>query len=175
MIFSNVIEEQQIEVDSKVNYREAIRAVILRNNKILLIHTNKGDYKFPGGGVEGQESHSECLIREVAEETGYINCVIKDKLGSVMERKLDEYDKTALFQMTSHYYLCELKDDEKITQQLDDYESAQEFSPEWILLNDAIEQNEKCMSIFEKNTWLKREIFVLKELKNKLKWLDCSH
>ena len=94
MIFNKVIEEQYIQVDSKVNYREAIRAVILRNNEILLIHTNKEDYKFPGGGVEGQESHSECLIREVAEETGYVNCIIKDKLGTVIERKLDEYDNT---------------------------------------------------------------------------------
>lgn len=37
----------------------------------------------------------------MAEETGYINFIIKDKLGSVIERKFDEYDSTALFQMTS--------------------------------------------------------------------------
>lgn len=66
------------------------------------MYSNKGDYKFPGGGVEGNESHSECLIREVAEETGYINFIIKDKAGSVIERNLDEYDNNALFQMTSH-------------------------------------------------------------------------
>lgn len=169
MIFNKVIEEQHIQVDSKVNYREAIKAVILRNNKILLIHTNKEDYKFPGGGVEGQESHSECLIREVAEETGYVNCIIKDKLGIVIERKLDEYDNISVFQMTSHYYLCELINNERIAQQLDDYEFAREFRPEWILLNEVIEQNEKRINSFEKNTWVKREIFVLKELKNILK------
>ncbi|MET3659180.1 NUDIX hydrolase [Sporosarcina psychrophila] len=169
MIFNKVIEEQYIQVDSKVNYREAIRAVILRNNEILLIHTNKEDYKFPGGGVEGQESHSECLIREVAEETGYVNCIIKDMLGTVIERKLDEYDNTSVFQMTSHYYLCELINNERIAQQLDDYEFAQEFRPEWILLIEAIERNEKRINRFEKNTWVKREIFVLKELKNILK------
>ncbi|MEK4404708.1 NUDIX domain-containing protein [Sporosarcina sp. FSL K6-6792] len=170
MIFNKVIEEQYIQVDSKVNNREAIRAVILRNNEILLIHTNKEDYKFPGGGVEGQESHSECLIREVAEETGYVNCIIKDKLGTVIERKLDEYDNTSVFQMTSHYYLCELKNNERIAQQLDDYEFAQEFRPEWIHLIEAIEQNEKRINRFEKNTWVKREIFVLKELRNILKF-----
>lgn len=169
MMFNKLIEEQQIKGDIKVNYREAIRAVILRKNKILLIRTNKGDYKFPGGGVEGHENHSECLIREVAEETGYVNCTIKDKLGSVIERKLDQYDNNALFQMNSHYYLCELINDEKIAQQLDEYEFDQEFSPEWILLDEAIEQNEKCVNSFVKNTWVKREIFVLKELKNIIK------
>lgn len=135
------------------------------------MYSNKGDYKFPGGGVEGNESHSECLIREVAEETGYIIFIIKDKVGSVIERNLDEYDNNALFQMTSHYYLCELIDDKKIAQQLDDYEAEQEFSPEWVSFNDAIEQNEKVMnsSEIEKNGWIKREIIVLKELVNILK------
>ncbi|MEI4769527.1 NUDIX domain-containing protein [Psychrobacillus sp. FJAT-51614] len=167
MIFNKVIEEQQIQGDIKVNYREAIRSIILEKNKILLVHSNKGDYKFPGGGVEGNESHSECLIREVAEETGYINCIVKDKLGSVIERKLDEYDNTALFQMTSHYYHCELINDKRIAQKLDDYESAQEFSAEWVSLDNAIEQNEKIINSFEieKNGWLKREIYVLKKLK----------
>lgn len=167
MIFNKVIEEQRIQGEINVNYRDAIRAIIFKNNLILLVHSNKGDYKFPGGGVEDNESHSECLIREVAEETGYINCIVKDKLGSVIEKKLDEYDNNSLFQMTSHYYLCELINDKRIAQQLDDYESAQGFSPAWVSLNEAIEQNEKIINDFEngKNGWLKRETFVLKKLK----------
>lgn len=169
IIFNMIIEEQEIP-DFKVNYREAIRAIIFQQNKILLVHSNKGDYKIPGGGIEGNESHSECLIREVVEETGFVNCIIKEKLGSVIERKIDQYDNNALFQMTSHYYLCELINDKRIAQQLDDYEAAQEYSPEWVLLTDAIEQNEKIInsSETEKNEWLKREIFVLKKLKNTL-------
>lgn len=94
---------------------------------------------------------------------------MKEKLGSVMERKFDKFDNMALFEMTSHYYLCELINDEKIAQQLEDYESAREFSPEWIILDEAIEHNEKNMNSLEKNTWVEREMFVLKELKNRLK------
>jgi len=30
-----------------------------------------GEYKFPGGGIERNETHAEALIREVMEETGY--------------------------------------------------------------------------------------------------------
>ena len=115
-----------------------------------MIHTNKENYKFPGGGVEGQESHLECFIREVAEETGYVNCIIKNKLGSVIERKLDEYDNTSVFQMTSHYYLCELINNERIAQQLEDYEFAQEFRPEWIPLIEAIERNEKGLIVLKR-------------------------
>lgn len=163
-----MIEDQQFQDGINVNYREAIRAIIFQENLILLVQSNKGDYKLPGGGVELNESHSECLIREVGEETGYINLIIKNKLGSVIENKLDEYDNKALFQMTSHYYLCELVNNKRIAQHLDDYESAQDFSPKWVNLTEAIEQNEKIISNFEsgKNGWLKREIFVLKKLKN---------
>lgn len=81
----------------KINYREAVRAVIVQNNKILLAHSNMGDYKFPGGGVDKNESHGEGLLREVAEETGYINCIMKDKMGVVIERYVDEYDDGAYF------------------------------------------------------------------------------
>ncbi|HEY2419992.1 MAG TPA: NUDIX domain-containing protein [Neobacillus sp.] len=167
MIFTKLIGTQEInETDVKMNYRQAVRAVIIHNKKILLIHSNQGDYKLPGGGVEMNENHPEALLREVAEETGYINCVMKDKIGVVIERHIDEYDDHAYFQMTSHYYLCELTDGEKVAQKLDHYESEQEFTPEWLTLDDAISQNQKVMKQFQQNRWIIRENFVLNELKN---------
>jgi 8-oxo-dGTP pyrophosphatase MutT (NUDIX family) len=166
MIFNELLGNQEIdENEVKINYREAVRTVIIENNKILLIHSNMGDYKFPGGGVEKNENHTDGLLREVAEETGYINCVVKDKMCVVIERHLDEYDNNAYFQMTSHYYLCELTDDEKVAQQLDDYECAQEFTPKWLILDNAIKIYQKVINQFEQNRWINRENFVLKELK----------
>lgn len=61
-MFNKLIEQQRIEGDSKVNYRETIKAVIVRKNKILLIHTNKGDYKFPGGGWKGRKAIRNALF-----------------------------------------------------------------------------------------------------------------
>ncbi|MFD0770219.1 NUDIX hydrolase [Bacillus sp. CGMCC 1.60114] len=148
----------------KINYREAVRAIIIQDNKILLVHSNIGDYKFPGGGVEKNESHAEGLMREVAEETGYHNCEIRNKMGVVIERYIDEYDKNAIFQMTSHYYFCEVNG-EKTAQKLDDYEFEQEFTPRWVRLGDAINQNQKIVNQCEQNRWIHRENFVLKELK----------
>jgi 8-oxo-dGTP pyrophosphatase MutT (NUDIX family) len=165
MIFHEVFGNQKInENDVKINYREAVRAVIIQENKILLIQSNKGDYKFPGGGVEKNESHVEGLLREVTEETGYINCIVKDKIGVVIQKHIDEYDNSSFFQMTSHYYICELINHERVSLQLDDYEVVQEYKPKWVTLDDAIYQNEKVINQFEKNRWIKRENFVLKEL-----------
>ncbi|MEH6892540.1 NUDIX domain-containing protein [Bacillus sp. JJ864] len=151
----------------KINYREAVRAIIIQNNKILLVNSNMDDYIFPGGGVEKNESHAEGLMREVAEETGYLNCTIENKMGVVVERYIDEYEENAIFQMTSHYYFCEING-EKTTRKLEGYELEQEYTPQWVKLGDAINQNEKVMTQCEKNLWIHRENFVLKEL-NKIK------
>lgn len=47
-----------------------VKAFILNNrNKILMAHSNN-NYHFPGGHLEKGETLSECLIREIKEETG---------------------------------------------------------------------------------------------------------
>jgi 8-oxo-dGTP pyrophosphatase MutT (NUDIX family) len=163
-MFHEVLGHSNIDENKmKINTREAVRAIIIEDNKILMVHSNLGDYKFPGGGVEHHESHAEGLIREVAEETGYLS-KIGDKMGVVIERHVDDYDKEAIFQMTSHYYLCELTG-EVVAQQLDDYESEQEYTPKWVDLDDVIQQNETMIIQSEQNVWIHRENFVLKELK----------
>jgi len=48
-------------------------AIIIRNEKLLLIHRQKPGrdyYVLPGGGVDLEESFEETCIREVKEETG---------------------------------------------------------------------------------------------------------
>ncbi|GAM12162.1 NUDIX domain-containing protein [Mesobacillus selenatarsenatis] len=168
MNFDMIIEDPlQANVERTIE-RVAIRAIIMSNNRILLVHSSRGDFKFPGGGLEENESHEECLIREVREETGYIHCTVNDKVGTVTERKMDEYIDNALFEMTSHYYLCELASVEKTAQQLEGYEAELNFTPKWVTLEEAIKQNESLIERYEQNGWLRRETFVLKQLENML-------
>ena len=55
-----------------VTPRISVRAVIIRNNNLLLIHNQAIDtYVLPGGGVEDSETLEDALKREVLEETGY--------------------------------------------------------------------------------------------------------
>lgn len=165
MIFNMITEEPNMKNFKSINRREAVRAIIISDDTILLVQSNKGDYKFPGGGVEENESHAEGLMREVREETGYTACVVKDKVGTFVERNVDEYEHDSLFEMSSHYYLCELANEERVAQQLDEYESLLDFTAKWVTLDEAIRQNEHLLNECEKNSWLKREAFVLKELK----------
>jgi ADP-ribose pyrophosphatase YjhB (NUDIX family) len=64
-MFHKVIgEQEQPDISVKMNYREAVRAVVMEDDKILLVRSNLGDYKFPGGGVEADESHEQALSRK---------------------------------------------------------------------------------------------------------------
>jgi len=167
MNFNITIDEPYMISYKNTIERIAVRAIIFKNNHILLIQTRRGDFKFPGGGVEKNESFEECLKREVREETGYIHCIVMDTIGTIIERKKDEFEEDALFQMTSHYYLCNLVTEEKDELQLDVYEAVLDFNPIWVTLDEAIAQNESLIGKFEQNGWLKRETYVLKQLEEK--------
>ena len=54
--------------------RRACRGVVLRDGLVLLSHyPASGDlWMIPGGGKEAEETDRETVIREVAEESGYL-------------------------------------------------------------------------------------------------------
>lgn len=167
MVFNYELGIKEINIEKqKINHREAIRSVIFKDNNLLMVHTNKGDYKFPGGGANKEESHKETLAREVKEETGYIISEVKNKLGVVTERNLDSYEDNAIFEMVSSYYLCYLSDD-KTVQNLDAYEAELNFQPVWISIDKAICFNEEVLKRDKTqiNDWVNRETIVLKVLK----------
>lgn len=60
--------KENLNLNGKIYYREAVRGIIMKGSEILLIYSEKnGDYKLPGGGIEEGETHKQALIREVQE------------------------------------------------------------------------------------------------------------
>lgn len=167
MILNEVVGIQEIK-DSRahITTRQAARAVILKDGKILMVHTNKGDYKFPGGGVKKQEEIKEALKREVAEETGYIVNTIGKKLGMIVQRNVNQFNSNGIFEMTSYYYTCNVEEIPK-SQHLDKYEKDQEFKPVWIEIDEVIKENELILQgkRADINPWVYRETLALKRLK----------
>jgi 8-oxo-dGTP diphosphatase len=51
-------------------YRVTSRAIILQDNRLVVVKDDSGYWQMPGGGWEHEESFEDCLRREVMEELG---------------------------------------------------------------------------------------------------------
>lgn len=141
--------------------RTAVRGIIQRDGKYLLIHSKYGDHKFPGGGMKKGESLEQTLFREVQEETGYLvrNKSVSEGIIVHEKRKGDPDD---LMEMDSYYFFCDVE--EKVGERnLDDYEQQYDYKVIWMTLNEAIANNESVKN-YENIPWIKRETMVMKEL-----------
>jgi 8-oxo-dGTP diphosphatase len=81
-LYENLVKEAKL---NGIN-RYVVGAVILRNERVLLLERPKDDfmggiYELPSGKVEGGESLDVALYREVEEETGLRIREIKKYLG----------------------------------------------------------------------------------------------
>ena len=144
--------------------REACRGIIIDKDRILMVKTSKGDYKFPGGGIEDGESYGEALFREESEETGYIIGNNTSLAGTVVEKRQDYEVEDSIFEMISYYHFCDVCSNESM-QKLDDYELKQDFKPIWVKIEHAYRENLEILNnSLDKNDWVERETLVLKVL-----------
>ena len=149
--------------------RNAVRAIICKGNTIAMVKSDKeGYYKFPGGGIEKNESHVEALIRETLEETGLsiIPETIKE-YGYTTEKRKSTYDFDEVFIQNSYYYMAEVSDSiSKLS--LDDYEIALGYHLEFVPLEIAYEANKEIGKNYH-SSFILREAKVLEILINENK------
>lgn len=124
-----------------IKKRIAVRGVIYYHDKIMMVETNRGDYKFPGGGMESGETEKETLLREITEETGYTDIRIGDKIGEAFEQNIDVEDPENFFQMESYYYECRLMSEKRVPGIMDDYEEKLGFHGKFVTVREAYEKN----------------------------------
>lgn len=125
----SIVGENHFENWTKT--RTACRGLIIREGKILLTYETKNDgqYMIPGGGLEDGETDTECLKREIAEETG----LLVEPSECVLE--IDEYYEEWKF--ISLYYFC--KPIGETQKNLTDREKSVGMELRWIPINEAIE------------------------------------
>ncbi len=166
------VDKKDYKTDGTVFERPSVRGIIIKNGKILMIHSLKYDYyKLPGGGIEKGESYEDALIREVGEESGYVL-----KPDSIREfgyvRRKSKGMIEDIFIQDNYYFVCET-DETQASQNLDDYEADELFTPEFVTVEQAIKTNktadhkEKALSrTFE--TMIERENRVLEIIEREL-------
>jgi len=154
----------------KIISRNAVRAIILKENNILMVFLGKtNEYKFPGGGVEKNETIEEALKREVLEEVGCNVIKIVNKIGIVTEYGIAKEGKNNIFKMISEYYSVNI-DNNLTDQKLDNYEKELLFKPCWIEIEKAYKANKKIIDDkCDSTPWIKRETRVLEIIKEDIK------
>ena len=146
--------------------RQAVRARIKRNGRIALVKSKvMNHYKFPGGGIEENESHIDTLIRETKEETGLVikSSTIKE-CGLIHEIRKSIYNDE-VFEQKSYYYFTEVEDI-VLKQELSENEKELKYVLEWVNPSIAYEVNTNLGKEYA-NKFLLREACVLKLLINK--------
>ncbi|PFA63342.1 NTP pyrophosphohydrolase [Bacillus sp. AFS015802] len=129
--------------------RKGVYAIVFHpeKDKVLTVRNQSGQYFLPGGGIEGNESHEECLERELMEETGFY-VSIGSYLGTARCYFLSRKGDPLLGEGT--FYLVELK--EKIQEPMED-----DHIPVWLDRTDA-----KRLLVHDHHHWAMEEAWVLR-------------
>lgn len=152
--------------EGRILRRHAARGIVLREEKILLLFTERyNDFSLPGGGVDENEDIQIALKRELEEETGARDIRVQSHYGFIEEYRphwKPEYD---LMHMTSHFYVCEVAA-ELAEVRMESYEIANGMKPLWISVEEAMNHNRQVMSRQEQSMGqsIQRETFMLEQI-----------
>lgn len=154
------IDLKNYDVNGDIVERPSSRALIIKDGKIAMMNSKKyGYYKFPGGGIEKNETKIEALIRETKEESGLV--IIEDSIKEYgWVHRIQKGDFEPIWIQDNYYYLCDVKD-ELANVKLDDYEKDEGFNLVFIEPKEAISLNEKAINLGGDPVMIQRENKIL--------------
>ncbi len=167
LIEKEIIYKSDLALEGRCVFRDAVRGIIQQDNLLLMVYSDQnGDYKFPGGGVQPDETHAAALARELQEECGAKLTVFGHPFARISELDSAYDDDAELFHMVSTYYLCQVAPELGV-QNPDAYEIALGFRPVWVDLLKAIQTNEAVVQQISPPSprWTHRDLYVLQEIK----------
>lgn len=131
-----------ITIDTAPSFqREATRAIVFKDTKILLLYTKRyEDYSLPGGGIDDGEDRIQGLIRELKEETGAQNIHNIREFGRYDEHRPWYKDAFKKVHMISYCYYCDIEG-ELTAPKFEQHELDNGMSVHWVDIHSAIEHN----------------------------------
>jgi len=149
--------------------RIATRAIVLKEDKILLLYTERyDDYTLPGGGVDKDEDLITGFKRELSEETGAQNIHNIKEFGLYEEFRPWYKDDFDMMKMQSYCYTCDI-DSQLGDTNFEDYEIKNGMKVVWLPIVEAIKHNEHIIATSDKKGMsVERELFLLKLIEKEL-------
>ena len=163
------LDNKDYDLSGVAFIRHSARCIHIKNGLVAMVHSVKYDYyKFPGGGIEEDESAENAMIRETLEEAGLV--VIPESVkeyGYVHRIQKSDHDDADYFVQDNYYYLCDVEEGVQ-AQILDDYEADERFTLEFVEPGKAVLANRNVIrgpiGQTMRNLELEREARVLERL-----------
>lgn len=162
-----IMDEKNYSLDLEEIYRVAVRGIIFIDGKLLLIESNLGEVKLPGGGKDSGEDDIKALVREVKEETGYD--VILESIapfGEIEEKRLSMREPM-IWHHISRLYFCDVYPEKGLCDYTEN-EKKYGFKQVFYTLDEAIEKNRIMLEKEGKPPWNHREYKTLLLIKDYL-------
>ena len=169
-LITEIVHPDLKSKQGRVFRRHAARGIVIRDDQILLLFTERyNDFSFPGGGLDGDEDIVTGLKRELEEETGAREIQVLQHYGYIEEYRPYWKPQYDLMHMTSHFYQCEVAPQLEPVR-MENHEIANGMRPVWINLYEAISHNEAVMQRQELSMGqsIQRETFMLKKVASEL-------
>jgi leucyl-tRNA synthetase len=135
-----VVEPETGVPQENPEFRQSIVAIVRdpKTNTYLSINwgAKNGGNLFVGGGREENEDIVETAIREIAEETGYVNVQLVSQTGK-MHHNYFAHSKNVARRIEANALLFDLIDDEKVETALEADEK-NKFTVEWLNETEAL-------------------------------------
>ena len=136
-----IITDNKASIPPKIASREAVRAIIVKDDMILLMYSETDKmYGTPGGGIILDESKLDALYRELREEVGARKTRIIRHIGQVEEIRSSRSHMGRPFRILSDYYHVEILEFQGNS--LEQHEEEMGLKPKWVSIGEAIMTNE---------------------------------
>ncbi len=148
------------------NYRETIAAIIINNEKKILMCEHiwiDNAWQFPQGGVEESEGKKEALLRELYEEIGTKKVKVLKKMPNKIKYKFPYYLKSKYKidgQIQTYFLVHFYGDDSEIVFDKQEKPEFKEF--QWV----DIDEPPKKVIYFKKLAYLEALDFFKEDIKN---------
>jgi 8-oxo-dGTP pyrophosphatase MutT (NUDIX family) len=116
----------------QVHYYAAGGVVVDGGRVLLLSRPNRGEVRLPKGHIESGESAEEAALREVREESGYVDLDIIADLGTQRVQFVDRHRQRDVTRQ-ERYYLMQLQSNRTVSRP----EKELQFDPYWVALQEA--------------------------------------
>jgi 8-oxo-dGTP pyrophosphatase MutT (NUDIX family) len=156
------------QLHGNVYQRPTVRAIVVKDEQILLVYTQRyDDFSLPGGGIDKDESHEQALKRELREEIGATQFSILAPFGRYVEYRHDTKVAGKVWHIESYYYVCQL-DAPLVAATPEDYEVRSGLEARWVAIDDAIAHNQNTIDGGTAGLSIVRELAVLQQIKQTL-------